>query len=291
MLTSINIIFFGFLFLFLINFIQKKNNFLLDTISKNDNHKKLLKLNNPVPLSGGFYFLIIILSLTNNLNINFSIICSLFFILGIMSDTKILNSPKIRLLIQFLLLVLFIFLDENLKIDTRIEFLNNIFENEFLRILIISFFFLVLINGYNFIDGVNVLCSLNYLIVLFFLLKISNDLYIYDYNKEIYALILFLVVFILFNFFGKNFLGDGGVYGLGFLIGFLAITYSSLNIKISPYFIANLLWYPAFENLFCIIRRSFSKKKNYLPDNNHLHQLLYKYLRSLKIIKKKYILS
>ena len=52
-----------------------------------------------------------------------------------------------------------------------------------------------------------------------------------------------------------------------------------LNEKISPYFIANLLLYPAFENLFSIIRRVSLNKKNYLADNNHLHQLLFKYLK------------
>lgn len=291
MLLTINIILFGILLLFFINYFQKKTNFLLDRISKNENHKLLLKLNNFVPLSGSFYFLFVIIFLTNNLNLNFTIICSLFFCLGIMSDSKLLKSPKIRFLIQFFLLFLFLFINKNLIIDTRIHNFNNILENEFLRILVISFFFLVLINGYNFIDGVNTLCSLNLLIVLFFLYKISNDLNILYFNNEIYILNLFLIVFILFNFFGKNFLGDGGVYGLGFLVGFLAITYSSLNINISPYFFANLLWYPAFENLFCIIRRSLSKKKNYLPDNNHLHQLLYKYLSNLKISKKKFILS
>ena len=68
-------------------------------------------------------------------------------------------------------------------------------------------------------------------------------------------------VFVLFNFLEKNFLGDGGVYGLSFFIGFIIIQLSFFDEKISPYFLANLLWYPAFENLFSIIRRSLDKKK------------------------------
>ena len=163
--------------------------------------------------------------------------------------------------------------------------------NDNLRIFIISFFFLVLINGFNFIDGVNNLCSLNFLIVLIFLFFLSMDINIKIFNKEIYSLLLFLLVFVIFNFFGKNFLGDSGVYGLSFLIGYISIVYTSSEIKISPYFIANLLWYPAFENLFSIIRRSIVNKKNYLPDNEHLHQLIFKYLNSKNWIKKKYLLS
>ena len=49
--------------------------------------------------------------------------------------------------------------------------------------------------------------------------------------------------------------------------------------QISPYYIANLLWYPAFENLFSIFRRTIYKKKNYKADNDHLHQLIFKYFK------------
>ena len=153
------------------------------------------------------------------------------------------------------------------------------------------FFFLVLINGYNFIDGVNNLTSISFLIVIFFLYLVSNDLNLNFYNEKIELLFMSLVVFIILNFFGKNYLGDGAIYGLSFLIGYMAINITLLDEKVSPYFIANLLWYPAFENLFSIIRRSFRKKKNYLPDNDHLHQIFYKYLKKKNRIKKNFLLS
>ena len=70
-----------------------------------------------------------------------------------------------------------------------------------------------------------------------------------------------LSIFIIFNFFGKNFLGDGAAYGLGFLLGYILLKISLLNNNVSPYFIANLLWYPAFENLFSILKKKFFKNK------------------------------
>ena len=103
--------------------------------------------------------------------------------------------------------------------------------------------------------------------------------------------ILSLFVFLLLNFFGKNFLGDGAAYGLGFLLGYLLLKVSLLNNNISPYFIANLLWYPAFENLFSILRRNFSKSNNYLPDNEHLHQLIFKFYKKKKITERNFLLS
>jgi len=104
-------------------------------------------------------------------------------------------------------------------------------------------------------------------------------------------LIISLSIFVFLNLFGKNFLGDGAAYGLGFIFGYILLKIHTIADNISPYFIANLLWYPAFENLFSIIRRNFSKMNNYLPDNDHLHQLIFKFYKKKNIIKKESILS
>ncbi len=215
----------------------------------------------------------------------------MFFCIGLLSDLKITNSPKKRLLIQFFLLIFFLFFNNDFRIDTRIEILNLLMSHEILRIIIISFFFLVLINGFNFIDGVNSLSSLNILIVLFFLYFLSKDIDATEIQNLVHILLISLSVFVIFNFFGKNFLGDGGVYSLSFFLGVIVIQLSVLSEQISPYYIANLLWYPAFENLFSIVRRIISNKKNYLADNNHLHQLLFKFFHKKNIFKKKYLLS
>jgi hypothetical protein len=49
------------------------------------------------------------------------------------------------------------------------------------------------------------------------------------------------------------------------------------------------LWYPAYENLFTIIRRFFSKKKLYQADQDHLHQMIYTKLKAINFINKKYL--
>ena len=45
-----------------------------------------------------------------------------------------------------------------------------------------------------------------------------------------------------------------------------------------------LLWYPAFENLFSILRKKYNKVSPYEPDNKHLHHLLFFFIK--KKIKK-----
>ena len=116
-----------------------------------------------------------------------------------------------------------------------------------------------------------------------------DDMKIYNLRNDI--LIFATFIFVIFNFFGKNFLGDGAVYGVSFLIGYFLVKISSLDDNISPYFIANLLWYPALENLFTILRRSFNGDKNYLPDNKHLHQMIFKFINQKKIFKQKFLCS
>jgi hypothetical protein len=51
-----------------------------------------------------------------------------------------------------------------------------------------------------------------------------------------------------------------------------------------------LLWYPAFENLFSIIRKTLSKLNASKPDNFHLHHLLFSYLK-VKMNNKKIVNS
>ena len=44
-------------------------------------------------------------------------------------------------------------------------------------------------------------------------------------------------------------------------------------------FLLYSLWYPCFENLFSIIRKFNFKKSPISPDNKHLHQLLFIFLK------------
>ena len=156
-----------FIFLILLSisliFIQSKYFFLIDR-PENQQHK--LAYNKNIPLSGGIYFFIAILTntlLTEYYDQNFLIIIFLFLflILGIYSDLITNFTPRIRLLCQIALVILIIvFLD--LKIDkTNVFFLDYYIDNKIFNLFFTSFCILVLINGSNFCDGIN--CYLNQL--------------------------------------------------------------------------------------------------------------------------------
>jgi UDP-N-acetylmuramyl pentapeptide phosphotransferase/UDP-N-acetylglucosamine-1-phosphate transferase len=132
---------------------------------------------------------------------------------------------------------------------------------------------LVLINGTNFIDGLNSLVLGYFLLVIIFL-KIISYYCGFSIPLDIKLLIFLLLILFIFNIKQKLFLGDGGSYILSFIIGSFLINFYKQN-SISPYYIVLLLWYPVYENLFSICRKIFFNKKPSEADNYHLHHLIY----------------
>ena len=81
------------------------------------------------------------------------------------------------------------------------------------------------------------------------------------------------------NFTNFIYLGDSGAYGISFIVGITLIDIYMMYKNISPYFVAIILWYPAFENLFSIIRKKIYNIDATQPDTSHLHQLLFVLLK------------
>lgn len=76
---------------------------------------------------------------------------------------------------------------------------------------------------------------------------------------------------------GHIFLGDGGAYFIGFVLGAMSILVVARNPKVSAWFPMLLLAYPLVEVAFSVYRRKFLKGRSPgLPDAAHLHQLIYK---------------
>jgi UDP-N-acetylmuramyl pentapeptide phosphotransferase/UDP-N-acetylglucosamine-1-phosphate transferase len=265
------------LMLFLINFFFIRNAILIDkSVNLQDSHKKFVNSKNSnVPLSGGLFFLI---SLSFLLLFTDPILFSLFFLIylvGVLSDAHFITSAKIRISFQiFIILALVLYSGIEIR-DIRIPILDYLLNYQPISIIFTVFCILVLINGSNFIDGVNtLLCGYIVVVLLSVIYASYKNFLIFDQIFFQYFLLISLVFFI-FNCLNKSFLGDSGAYLISALLGFNLLLFFSKNNQISPYFIAVLLWYPAFENLFSIFKRLFFKKKSYLPDNTHLHHRVF----------------
>ena len=145
---------FFILFLILIypvNELIKKSNFLPSQTG--ESHQNFLGKKN-VPLSGGFFILIFFTFLTyKNYYLCLSII--VFYLLGISSDKKYLISPKIRFILQMIFVLLFVNFFEIRISDLRNDYLSSLLENNIISVIFVVLCLLVLINGSNFIDGLN----------------------------------------------------------------------------------------------------------------------------------------
>lgn len=264
---------------YLINFFFIKKKILLDN-HRSSSHKTFLGKKN-VPLSGGILFFTLIIFYFENL---FFLDIVFYFVIlatGLLSDDNRLTSATKRLVLQAFAVILYIYLSELYINETRLMFLDDLLDNNLsLKILFTSICILILMNGFNFIDGTNTLAAGYASIVLLGLL-----MFLFDNSSEyeirnIQYLLSFLIIFLFFNFFSKAFLGDGGSYLISTVLGIICIRLAiHFEYVISPFFIALLLWYPALENLFSIVRRVIYQKKNAnLADNYHLHHLIFQYI-------------
>jgi len=283
--NSIFIIIFYTLLIIFLNKIFLNKNFLID--KKILIHKSFTS-NKTVPISGGFLIVINLLLFNNNYLEN--IFFLLIFFLGICSDLLVIENPIKKLFFQFVIIFFFLLLLKVSILSTKIIYIDFIIQNKIFAIFFTTFCLLILINGSNFLDGINTLVSGYYILVVLVILYIGHYNKI-NYNfSDYYNLLLALLVVFAFNSFSKTYLGDAGSFLLSFVMGYYLINLCNNNVTlvqyISPIFILLLLWYPAFENLFSIIRKILIKKKPSDPDNFHLHHLLFTYLNR-KIEKKK----
>ena len=235
-----------------------------------------------VPLTGGIILLIFFTYFFFRNNELIYICFFSIFVLGILSDLKKIISANKRFLLQIIICLILSIIGELEITSTRIDIFDKIISIKFINIFFVTFCILVVINGSNFIDGLNTLALGYYFLIICFLHFLKFEL-VFDSVSLIYV---FLTLIIL-NLSNRLFLGDNGSYVVGLLFSYLLIKLHISNEIISPYFIVLLLWYPAIEILFSIIRKVLKNKSPMSPDNAHLHQLIFKNLN--KKLDKKFL--
>ena len=140
-----------------------------DDIDSSKHKKLVLNLKTKPILLGGLYSVTVFLFFKLQF---FS--CKIFinssFFLGLSSDKNFLFNPKVRLLFQILILFYLIFLQDLKVNDIRIDQLNLLLSNNYFSLIFTVFCFAVLINGCNFIDGLNgLLIGYTILVILSFI--------------------------------------------------------------------------------------------------------------------------
>ena len=239
------------------------------------------------PLSGGLFLICscLILFYINDFNHLLSLFLFFIFCIGFISDINLLSSPKLRFLIQFIIIVFFVILLDIKIHQTKFHLIDILLKNLYFKYFFSVFCLLVLINGSNFIDGLNGLMLGYFTSIIFIIFFLNLNLNLEIERNLIISILAILVFLFILNINNKLFMGDSGSYILSLMTGFFLIKIYEVNTQISPYFIILLLWYPCFENLFSIIRKFSLKKSPINADNNHLHQLIFIYLKKKLFFK------
>jgi UDP-N-acetylmuramyl pentapeptide phosphotransferase/UDP-N-acetylglucosamine-1-phosphate transferase len=203
---------------------------------------------------------------------------SIAFLGGIVEDFTKKVSPLRRLVLTMAAAALGFFL-----LDARIERLDWIGSAWVLTPLWIALPLTVvavagIANAVNIIDGFNGLATV---VTICMLLSLG---YVAWQVDDTFILVAALIVagaaagFLVWNYpAGMIFLGDGGAYFLGFMLGELVIMLVMRNPEVSTWYALLLLIYPVFETLFSVYRRFFVRGKSPgTPDGIHLHSLIFR---------------
>ncbi len=257
----------------------KKNSIFVDY--KKEKHKRYSSHSRTYSV-GGVFFLIFLFYYYYKFNrdISFLIFYISIFFIGILSDLKQLNSVKLRFFFQIFFIFTFVYLLEISILNTRIVYFDNLLKYDLINILFVTFCLLVLINGGNFIDGINGLL-IKYNLIIFTVIYLFFQNHSGLNNNLLICLIHILTFLLILNLSGHIYMGDSGAYLLSLFTGSYLILFAYQNPLISPYMIIIFLWYPCFELLFSMIRRLFGRNKTYEPDTYHLHQLIYLKIKNI----------
>lgn len=206
------------------------------------------------------------------------LICSLpAFAFGLIEDLTKRISPLTRLIACFGSAFLAYWILHAAISSIAITWIDPIFAFPAIAGALSCLMIAGLTNSYNIIDGFNGLaCMIG-------IISLAAIGYVAFRNGD-YALVFIVIAtigsimgFFIWNFpRGLIFLGDGGAYLIGFLIGVLSILLIMRNLAVSPWFACLINIYPIFETLFSIWRKKFIKKMSPgMPDGAHLHMLIY----------------
>ena len=210
--------------------------------------------------------------------------------IGVMDDIVVMRAYK-KLFAQIIVTSLMV-----IGSDVRIRSffgLFGIYELSYFFSVIISIFtFIVLINAFNLIDGIDGLAG-GYSIICSALFGISYfRLGAYNYPLVILSAVIIgsVVGFLYYNLSNKRsakiFMGDTGSMILGFLLAFTAICFIDIFIdkklpnvpkyylQAAPAITMAILILPIVDTLHVFILRLSAGKSPFVADKNHIHHSL-----------------
>jgi UDP-N-acetylmuramyl pentapeptide phosphotransferase/UDP-N-acetylglucosamine-1-phosphate transferase len=200
---------------------------------------------------------------------------SIAFLFGLLEDISGKVGVTTRLIATMASAVMAWWLvGESLR-SLEIPLLDQWLSVTFISVALTAFAVAGLANSINIIDGFHGLASGTVFIMLGVFAGLAHA--VGDPKLMLFCLLVMSATlgFMLVNApFGKIFLGDGGAYLLGFLLGWIALLLPARNPNVSPWACLLVCAYPVTETVFSIYRRLKSGLGIGDPDRAHLHSLV-----------------
>lgn len=210
---------------------------------------------------------------------------TIMFFVGIKDDILII-APTKKLIGEIIASLIVIILG-NLRFTSLHGFLGIYEINYVTSVLLSCFVMVVIINGFNLIDGIDGLAAGTGIIVS---LTFGSWFFFTGHvNFAVICAILTgaLIAFFRFNVFGgpnKIFMGDTGSLILGLLISVFVIRFNEANLVYksgftfgaAPAVSFGVLIIPLFDTLRVFMLRILKGQSPFRPDMNHLHHRLLK---------------
>lgn len=260
---------------------RRKN--LMDVPGKRSAH------NEKVPRLGGvaLYFAIVVVSCIFSSKMLFDIhffpaALVLMFFIGLMDDLLAV-APRKKLYAQ-ILSALMIIVGSGIRIESFFGLFGVYELSYWVGVLFTVFVFIIVINAFNLIDGIDGLASGVGALISICFVFIYFRLYDYEMGFLAIAILGALLGFLYYNLSNKKkiFMGDTGSMVIGFLIAFMTVKFMSLSsmswviIKNAPVLSLAILIVPIVDTLSVIIIRIMKKKSPLKPDKNHIHHRVLK---------------
>ena len=198
------------------------------------------------------------------------------FTLGLIEDLRNNSlSPRFRLISKATVLAMvFLLAPELIPSSIGLPGVDWLLSIPFIAFVVCLFFSVGFINAVNTVDGANGL------VIGIFVI----NCYIFTAEMDGIALPAGLYgasLFLIFNVVsGRLFLGDAGAYAIGSAMLVTGLTAFSEGVVSLP-FLAVLFFYPCVDFSVSLIRRCINGESITASDNDHLHNRVYAYFKSV----------
>ncbi len=205
----------------------------------------------------------------------------ILFFIGLKDDILV-TAPFTKFMGQ-LVAVLIVIIYGNIRITNMHGFFHIFHIPSGIGVPLTALIMLVIINAFNFIDGIDGLAAT-------IAIEVAVTLGIWFYNRDVYQytvlaaiLVGALLAYLRYNLSSgekKIFMGDTGTMLIGLTISVLAIEFNQYVLRFSDlrYFPApavsfGIMIIPFYDLVRIVFIRTITGKKFYEPDRNHIHHI------------------